>query len=40
MPDLVNIALKKDLKVNHFLCMNNWIDVGRFETLNKASQYL
>ena len=40
MPDLANMALEKGLKVDHFLCLNNWIDVGRFETLKKASKYL
>ena len=40
MPDLVNIGLKNKLKVEHFLCMQNWIDVGRIETLEKAKNYI
>ena len=40
MPELVKICLDKKLVVDHFLCTNNWLDIGRFETLKIAGEYL
>ena len=40
MPELVNNAIEKKLKVEHYLCKENWIDVGRLETLDKAKNYI
>ena len=40
MPELVNICLENKLVVDHFFCTNNWLDIGRFETLKIAEDYL
>ena len=40
MPDLTNLCLKNKCKVEHFLCTDNWLDIGRFETLKKAQDFL
>lgn len=40
MPDLAKIALENKCSVEHYICINNWIDVGRFETLKKAKKYI
>ena len=40
MPDLVRKCLAEKLKVEHFLCTNNWLDIGRFETLKKAKEFI
>ena len=40
MPDLAKIAIEKKLFVEHYICINNWIDVGRFETLKEAENYI
>ena len=40
MPDLAKIALENKFSVEHYMCINNWIDVGRFETLKQARHYI
>ena len=40
MPDLAKIALENKFSVEHYICINNWIDVGRFETLKQAKHYI
>ena len=40
MPELVNNSIESKLKVEHYLCKENWIDVGRLETLDKAKNYI
>ena len=40
MPDLAKIALENKFAVEHYICINNWIDVGRFETLKQAKNYI
>ena len=40
MPSLTRKAIENHLRVEHYLCTNNWIDVGRFETLKKAKDFI
>ena len=40
MPELVKTCLNNKLVVDHFLCTDNWLDIGRFETLKIAGDYL
>jgi NDP-sugar pyrophosphorylase family protein len=40
MPDLVKKCLQEKLNVEHFLCTHNWLDIGRFETLKKAKEFI
>ena len=40
MPELVNSCLNNKFKVEHYICKENWIDVGRMETLEKAKNFI